>query len=264
MKKYILILLFFCSIPLCAQEYILRAGKEVYKFNEKTGEWSKNPLPLNSVLSQGDSIKSNTAFTLEVPRSLKNLFSQRYFTIIKNPDGIRLSGNLVEKTDKYVPVDTRVVNQGAHRSMVEHIMWIMENGESLTSCFDVQMDIYDSQTWLPIDKNSTVSLSNASTRLSIVNNEPDAMYVYVFMKDTRWHSYFNINQCIKLSSYSIYDEPLDLSKPLGEQRFIMICSKSIITNKTVRAILRRRYSAKRHSGFDLKIGFDNTGFMLEP
>jgi len=262
MKKFVLLLLFFCSIPICAQEYILRAGNEVYKFNERTKQWSERPLPINSRLSQGDSIKSYTTFTLEIPKSFKTLFSQRYYTYIKYPEGVRVNGNLVEKKDKYVPVDTRVVNQGSHKSMVEHIKWIMNGSESLTSGFDVQMDIYDSQTWLPLDRTSTVSLSNSSTRLSIINNEPELMYVYVFWKDKKWHCYFK-DQSIKLSPYSSYDKPVTLSKPLGEQKVLLICSRSVITNKTVKAILRGRYNAKHHKDFDSELGFDVTCFTLE-
>ena len=92
MKKKLLFIFLLFPMSLFAQDLILRAGSEVYRYDEGARKWSDNPLPINSVLSIGDSIKSYTTFTVEIPRTWKNIFTKRIYTYIKYEKGVRLNG----------------------------------------------------------------------------------------------------------------------------------------------------------------------------
>ena len=101
MKKLLFFVFILLPTTILAQDYVLRAGSQVYKFDERIKKWSDKPLPINSILHQNDSIKSKTTFTVEIPRTWKNFFSQRMYTYIKYPNGVRLNGKLIEIEDKY-------------------------------------------------------------------------------------------------------------------------------------------------------------------
>lgn len=188
MKRLLILLFTYFSINATAQEYILRAGREVYRFDENRKCWTEKPLPMNASLNRRDSIKSNTQFTVEVPLSFKNLFTKRVFTYIKYPGGVRLSEKLQEKIDCSTPLPTRVVEQGkSDFTIVEHIAWLINNSTSVKSDMDVAIDLYDRKNWSSIAEDMSIP-KNLLSSLMIINGETEDVYTYILVKDKNWTS----------------------------------------------------------------------------
>ena len=223
MKRLLSLFVLVCGLALSlnAQELILRAGTEVYQYNEQLGKWSENPLKPNAILHYRDSIKSYTSFTLEVPRTWRNFFSKRVFTYIKYPEGVRIDNKLVEKADRYSPVDTRSVVQGGGRdTLISHLVWIWQNAPDYPSSLDVDIELFKSDGWEPIEADSSVTLSTPIT-ISIINKEAFDVYAFVLCKDNEW----SIVTAKCITPFSVYDEKRQLTEPLGKQEVFLVCTK---------------------------------------
>jgi len=260
MKRLLLVCFSVMSLAMSAQDFILRAGNEVYKYNEKTKKWSEKPIPLNTSLNKGDSIKSFTAFTVEVPRTWINFFSKRVFTFIKYPGGVRLNSNLVEKEDCYTLIKTRVINQSSNSILIQHLKWIQNNSDSF-SPFNVVTELYNTSNWYPINNEDDVSITNSLT-LSVFNKEPYNIYVYILWKDEKWKSLLNIDECIRISPFSFCELPLSLGEPLGRQSALVIYSKHIIYECDIVPLLDGNHNAVHNEELNNVIGFNIINFNL--
>ena len=228
-------------MSLFAQDLILRAGSEVYRYDEGARKWSDNPLPINSVLSIGDSIKSYTTFTVEIPRTWKNIFTKRIYTYIKYEKGVRLNGQLIEKTDCYSAVPTNVIPLGESPICIEHISWLLNNKAPL-SPFGVVMEIYNSNLWIPIECDSTISLSTPVT-LTIINEEPFDVFAYILWKDNKWSVIGGTSSCLRISPFSSGEFVTKLDKPLGNQSAFLLCSKKPIPEDVIKSVINGERNA---------------------
>lgn len=260
MKRLLFICLFFVTLTVSAQDFILRAGNEVYKYNEATKKWSEKPIPLNTSLNKGDSIKSFTAFTVEVPRTWMNFFSKRVYTFIKYPNGVRLNSNLVEKEDCYALIKTRVIYQSSNSVLVEHLKWVQNNSDS-SSTFNVVTELYNTSNWYPINNGDDVSITTSLT-LTVFNKEPYNIYVYILWKDEKWESLLNTDECIRISPFSFYELPISLGEPLGHQSALIIYSKHIIYECDIVSLLDGNHRAVYNQELNNVVGFNTKKFNL--
>ena len=260
MKTLFVVLFVTVSFNVYAQDFILRAGNEVYRYDENANMWSEKPLPLNAVLHSQDSIKSYTSFTLEVTRNLKNYFGKRLITYIKYPDGVRIDSYLVEQDDCYSPVNTSVITQSYDDTLTRHLIWIQQNTEN-NSELDVKLCLYNNQTWSDLEDNGTVLMSSPVT-ISILNNEPFSVYAYILWKDTEWSYFFKPGKCVRISPFSIFEDNVNLTEPLGEQRIILICSKENIPQKYILSLLNNKSEGKYEAKYNSEIGYAYKQFRL--
>lgn len=234
MKRILIILLICLPIITFAQDYILRAGREVYRFDDDRKCWTENPLPVNTPLCLGDSIKSYTQFTVEVPFSINKPFSKRVFTYIKYPRGIRLSEKLLEKKDCSTPVSTEVRVLG-DKAQVEHIAWLINNSTSVHPYMDVTIDLYERASWSSITEDMNIS-KNVPVCLLIINGEAKPVYTYILCKDTKWTSLWSRkSQCI--SPFSFFEMNLSFREPLGENTLVVLASKDFLSENDIKELL---------------------------
>lgn len=258
MKRLLFILLLTLPVTLSAQDYILRAG-EVYKYDQKTGEWSKNALPINSTLSRTDSIKSYTSFTLEIPLKLTNFLSTRFHTYIKYPKGVRLNEKLQENDNCYTLLKSNVISQGSGE--LQHLLWIKSH-ESAPSSMNISIELYDSKSGTLIKDYDAFPASSPMT-LSIVNAESTNIFAYVLWKDTSWDSFFpDIHYYgVKISPYCCVERKVKLSGE-GEQTVLLLCSKKQISAKMVKALLHKSGNGEYSSDLESCFGHDVAHFNL--
>lgn len=259
MRKVVLLFISLISLALSAQNVILRAGSEVYKYNKETRSWSKKPIPLNTTLNIGDSIRSYTAFTIEVPRTWSNFFSKRIFTYVKYPNGVRLSNRLTEAEDCYAIINTEVVEQGPH-SLINHLKWILNNNEPY-SFWGVGTELLNSNNLNPILCGEDISISTPLI-LSLFNKESYNLYVYILWKDVEWKAILGIDKCLRLSPFSYCEIPISLSEPLGNQTLLTICSKSLIDKSSIEYLLKDNTKAEYSDSISKSIGFEVLTFNL--
>ena len=231
MKRIILLL--FLVVPRCvlSQDYILRTGNEVYKYNSSSHRWSA-PLPLRSTLNDGDTIRSNSDFTVEIAPTwwdfIGELFGrQRIYNFKACKNAVRLSTNLPQVENKSQVVGTRVHKMGDN--LAEYLYWICKDSV-YSSSDELSLEFYQpSDSLSNKDSLSTISMSRP-LYLSIYNNKPDSVFVYVFWTDSSgiWSYFYDTNSCVYIPPFSYHVDSVmwDEKTSLGAQKVVAIANSS--------------------------------------
>ena len=218
-------------------KYILLTGDAVYKYDRKIPDWQKDPLPRNSELSPGDSIKSNNRFSLRERKLFGNVYNCAACPDgCSIPDDIKESGIIDEESVKVVnSIPTGVVIQGTGVFSGKDISCILqttlqnkdEQDSLKNNLLDVELELYNYTTGKVISEADTVSLKDTIC-LSIINHSKKTICAYVFWKDERgWAPLIKSNDdsdcCLILKPLSAYVIDVCPTDPVGLQEILILC-----------------------------------------
>ena len=228
MKRLILLLLLVVPGCVLSQDYILRTGNEVYKYNSSSHRWSA-PLPLRSTLNDGDTIRSNTDFTVEIAPTwwdfIGELFGrQRIFNFQACKKAVKLSKDLPQVKNENRAVSTGVVKMGDN--LAEYLYWMICNDSLCFSSDRLALDLYQQSDSLSnADSLTTISMSKP-LYLSIFNNQPDTVLAYVLWMDSssKWNCFYGTDLCVCIPPFSYRMDSVmwDNATIFGAQKVVAI------------------------------------------
>ena len=219
-------------------KYILLTGDAVYKYDRETQTWQEDPLPRNSELSPGDSIKSDNRFSLRERKSFGDVYNCAACSAgCSIPDDIKESGIIDEKSVKVEnnSIPTGVVIQGTGVFSEKDISCILqttlqnidEQDSLKNNLLDVELELYNYTTGKVIAEADTVSLKD-TIWLSIINHSKKTICAYVFWKDEYgWAPLIQSKDCsdycLILKPLSAYVKDVCPTEPVGLQEILILC-----------------------------------------
>ena len=263
MKDLICFIVYVMSfLTAYSQSFRLTTGL-VFKYNEKSQEWSEQPLQEGDVLNYNDSIKAYTPFQIEIPSQYRDMFDgERFFNTYAQPEGARLTHSLKQKTDRYrfiqsnsTYMDVRYYTH--YDSVSKYISWLMDNLE-IPIKSQLHTDLYYSNTWEPVSEISNIELKS-SVKLTITNTSENDAFVYMLWGDSnKWNAFWqgHPDRCLRISPYSSYTTPdISLSEPLGMQSIMLISGREKFPDSLLFNVLNKdnQKMAEKPNGLDIDV-----------
>jgi hypothetical protein len=166
---------------------------------------------------------------------------------------------LRESTDAYTHLPTNVTGLGSSK-LKNHLAWILKHPDAASSK-NINMELYDFQEWESISDGANFPMSSPMG-LIVYNNEPHAVFLYIFWRDREWHNYFSKPICVRISEHASFTDSVIISEPLGHQDVVCICSRQLIPNKIIEDLINGKAKAVYDARTSNMVGFDHVHFNL--
>lgn len=262
-KLYFLFITFFITINVFGQSFKLISG-EVYKYDLNKGDWSSQPLEKGALLSYNDSIKALTPFQIEVPKEYSKYFNnEKFYTTNRCEKGTRLTNALRQKTDQYIFIPSNTITMGDPDSIRHYLAWILNNTDN-TFQSNISAELFDSNTWKPINENDNVSL-NTPIQLTISNLNDKDVYIYILWKDIIWKPYWEKypDGHFRISEYSKAFTDIKLGEPIGEQKILIIATTEELPKDGIPQLIDKKYEPFFYDELQSKIQHQVIKFNLK-